>query len=477
MNFFAYLIRWLIAPLWAAWERSPYLRHYRRMLRTQYDRPEVIRARQWETIALLVRHAYDSTPFWRQRLDLIGVLPDRMQSLDDYREIPLLTKQDLRSHGAEMLSDRFERAELISKTTSGSTGVSVEVFVDDAARQHQRACALRADEWSGWRLGERIASVWGNPQIRTDWKGRLRRALLERHYVYLDTLKMDESAMGAFVDTLVRRAPSLLFGHAHSLHLLALYVKTKRPEVTIQPKAILSTCMVLHDFERKTIEEVFGCPVTNRYGCEEVSLIACECEKHAGLHVNADGVYIELLRPDGTPTDPGEPGMVVVTDLVNRAMPMIRYQVGDMATWAGHQCSCGRTLPLLESIEGRVADYVVTSSGEYISGISLTENFAILVPGIVQLQIIQEAVDRFTFKIVKAPDFEQNSLDKIQSLVAERFGPDVSFQCEYVDQIAPEPSGKYRFCISKVANSFTGTEPPISAKNCREKTLDDSSAI
>src|SRR5262249_36059664 len=146
-----------------------------------------------------------------------------------------------------------------------------------------------------------------------------------------------------------------------------------------RPRGILAAAMVLHDWERRTIEAVFDCPVTNRYGCEEVSLIACECERHDGLHINADGVYVEVLRHDGTPAAPGEAGAVVVTALANRAMPILRYQVGDMAVASDRCCPCGRGLPLLECIEGRVADYVVTPSGQLISGISLTENFAMLV--------------------------------------------------------------------------------------------------
>ena len=128
-----------------------------------------------------------------------------------------------------MLSSELAGIELHHRKTSGSTGVSVQVLVDEAAQQFQRACTLRSDEWSGWRLGERIASIWGNPQIRADWRGRLRRALLERNYVYLDTLKMDEAAMARFADVLVRTPPSLLFGHAHSLHLFAAYLKARRP--------------------------------------------------------------------------------------------------------------------------------------------------------------------------------------------------------------------------------------------------------
>jgi phenylacetate-CoA ligase len=194
--------------------------------------------------------------------------------------------------------------------------------------------------------------------------------------------------------------------------------------------------------------------VTNRYGCEEVSLIACECQRHDGLHVNADGVYVEILR-DGRPADPGETGSIVVTDLTNRAMPLLRYQVGDVAVLSERQCPCGRGLPLLERLEGREADYVVTPAGEMISGISLTENFALQVPGIAQFQIVQESVQRFRFRIVRGPDFGPASLQRLRSLVRERFGSDVNYQCEYLEQIPPEPSGKYRFCISQVGNPFT----------------------
>jgi phenylacetate-CoA ligase len=144
-----------------------------------------------------------------------------------------------------------------------------------------------------------------------------------------------------------------------------------------------------------------------------------------------------------------------VTDLVNRAMPLIRYQVGDMAALSERQCPCGRGLPLLERIAGRIADYVVTPSGEMVSGISLTENFAMLVPGIKQIQIIQERIDHFVFRLVCGPDWSLVSENRIAQLAAERFGEGVTHLCEFVDHIPQEPSGKYRFCISHIPNAFT----------------------
>src|SRR5262249_21301964 len=200
-------------------------------------------------------------------------------------------------------------------------------------------------------------------------------------------LKMTDADLAAFAVRLKRRPPGLIFGHAHSLYLLAKFVECHGP-AGIRPRGIITTAMVLHDWQRRVIEVVFACPVTNRYGCEEVSRIACECERHAGLHINSDGVYVEVLA-GGRPAADGEPGAVVVTDLVNRAMPILRYKVGDVAALTKRRCECGRGLPLMERIEGRESDYVTTELGELISGISLTENFAMQVPGVAQMQIVQ----------------------------------------------------------------------------------------
>ncbi|HJT77667.1 MAG TPA: phenylacetate--CoA ligase family protein [Gemmataceae bacterium] len=448
------VVRAFVAPLWARWERSPYLRRYRTLLQTQFDPPEVVRARQWQAVAALLRHAYDTAPFWRERLDRAGLPPDRVRSWDDFRSLPVLTKHDLRARRDDLVSRLYDPATLHRKKTSGSTGVSLEILIDEDSLQWKRACTLRADEWSGWRLGERVAMVWGNPDyLRHGWRGRLRNRLLERRR-YLDTLKMDEAALARFAESLRQTPASLLFGHAHSVYLFAEYVG--RTGGGVRPRGIITSAMVLHDWQRHVIEEVFGCRVTNRYGCEEVSLIACECERHEGLHVNADGVFVEVLR-DGRPARPGEAGSVVVTDLTNRAMPLLRYQVGDVAVLADRRCPCGRGLPLLERLEGREADYVLTPRGELISGISLTENFALHVPGVAQLQIVQEELAHFRFRVVRGPDFGPHSLARLGDLVAERFGPDVTHECEYVECIPPEPSGKYRFCISRVANPFTRT--------------------
>jgi len=233
----------------------------------------------------------------------------------------------------------------------------------------------------------------------------------------------------------------------------------------IRPNGIISTAMPLHDYQRKAIEQALGTPVTNRYGCEEVSLIACQCERHQGLHVAAESVYVETASGGRQPAD-SEPiqradarrspntGPLLVTDLVNFAMPLIRYQIGDVATLSDTPCSCGRGLPVLEKVEGRDADYVVTPSGSLISGISLTENFAVLIKGAAQVQIIQETITHLRVRMVRDPIWDAESERQIRDLVLKTFGPTMTYDLEFVDLIPQEPSGKYRFCVSKVSAEY-----------------------
>ena len=439
-----FLNRTVLHPLAAAKAGSRHLQHLKYLRRSQFDPPSVVRGRQLARLKTVLRHAYDTVPFYRTAWDDTGVHPNDLKTLDDLKLFPIVTKTDIRTREREFLSTSFDAKSLIVKRTSGSTGVPLTIRIDEAGKQWKAACTIRSDEWSGYRLGQRVAKVWGNPEYRQfGWKGKLRNLLLDRA-TYLDTLDLDDSQILRFVKAVRRKKPGLLFGHAHSLYLFAKRLQADGI-ADVRPNGIVSTAMPLHDWQRMVMEEVFGIAPTNRYGCEEVSLIACECEKHRGLHVNADSVFVEIEKPiDQT-------GNLLVTDLSNFAMPLIRYRIGDMGTLSDRVCECGRGLPLLESIEGREADFVVTPTGRLISGISLTENFALHIRGAAQVQVIQETVHHLRIRLVPDERFNQESERQIAKLVNDTFGSGVRHDVECVSSILQEPSGKYRFCISKVA--------------------------
>jgi len=452
-DLFSKVVRKIIAPLWAWKENSPYLHYLSQLQKNPYRPYDQVRLDQWQRLNRLLNQAYGNTEFYASRLKAAGKAPDTIKDWNDFQDLPLLTKEDIRANKDQMVAKNVPAQKLIPGKTSGSTGISLEFFIDEESRQWKRACTVKYDQWSGWNLGEKIGAVWGNPQHRINWRANLRNLLLER-ITYLDTLQMDEQDMTRFYHELMKKKPTLLFGHAHSLFLLASFLKKKRL-TGVRPRGIISTCMVLHPFEREIIQNVFNCKVTNRYGCEEVSLIACECPE-GNMHLNCDTLILEFIR-DGKPVQPGEPGAIVITDLTNYGMPFIRYKVGDVGIpSAKTSCPCGCTYPIMDSIEGRVADYVMTPEGKFISGISLTENFALRLPGIKQLQIIQDQMDFLIFRLVQGEHFDESTvLRNLDSLVLERFGNRMKYTVVYVDSIQSEESGKYRFCISNIPNPFS----------------------
>ncbi len=438
------LNRHVIQPLVAIRRRSRHLEYLRQLERTQFDAPDAMRAKQLVRLQATLHHAWATVPYYQRVWSAAGIHPSDVKTLDDFRHFPILTKTDIREHNDELRSTAFDITTLRVKKTSGSTGVPLRVYLDENGAQWKTACTLRADQWSGWQLGQRVAKVWGNPEYRHfGLRGRITNRVVDRA-VYLDTIQLNDDRIREFATALRRHRPGLIFGHAHSLYLVACQLK-KMGIDDIRPNGIISTAMPLHDWQRTVIEQVFGTKVTNRYGCEEVSLIACECEQHRGLHVAAESVFTEVLSTGAVP------GKLLITDLSNMAMPLIRYQIGDVVTPSCHTCPCGRGLPMFDRIEGRDADYVVTPAGNLISGISLTENFAMRIDGIAQLQIVQETQAHLRLRIVKDPTFGDASQRQITKLVHEMFGPTMRHDLEFVDLIPQEPSGKYRFCISKVA--------------------------
>jgi phenylacetate-CoA ligase len=405
-------------------------------------------ALQWQKLVALVRHAWAHCNYYRQAWGNAGFEPGDLKGWPDLARLPVLSKSDVATHVEDLIADNSNRAILIPRKTSGSTGVSLHFFSDDAEFQFKRAVAIYRDQWAGWRLGEWKACVWGNPTYLHSMRTRLRNTLLERVFS-LDTLRMNEGMMREFAEMILQRRPTLLFGHAHSLYLFAQYWQASGYPA-YQFAGIISTAMILHRHERTLIEGVFDSRVFNRYGCEEVSLIASECEAHEGLHLNTDSLIVEFVENPMHVEYVERP--VIVTDLCNKAMPFIRYKVGDMAVPMETTCPCGRTYPLIREVTGRIADYLRTPEGDWVSGISLTENFATLIRGLDQIQIVQDAHDHLTLRIVRGDDFDAGSLSSAATLVGDRFGPHMRHSIVFVDFISPEQSGKYRFAIYQPGN-------------------------
>ena len=437
-----------LEPAWTLYSGARLLPGARELERTQYLSWPELHATQMHRLATLLEFVNRRNPFYQQRFTEAGVEPQSIRSLEDLRRIPILTKGEVRTLGRGLLSTGFNVSELQQAKTGGSTGKPIEVFFTEEVSQLRNASGRRNKRQTGWKPGEPVGAVWGNPIEPSSLRERLRRWVLDPT-ISLDTMSITPDAVREFGRQWRRVRPTLLFGHAHSVFVLATIVD-ELGVTDIRPRGIIASSMMLLPHERSVIERVFGVKVTDIYGCEEVGLIAGECERHEGLHINVDQLIVEVLREDGSPAAPGEAGLVVVTDLLNTAMPFIRYRMEDYAEVSATPCSCGRGAPMLRRIVGRTADFLKRMDGSRVAGISLIENTLTRIPGIEQMQIVQDTPRELTLNVVKAAGYNADAEAFLYREFSDVFGPGMRIQINPVERIPQEKSGKYRFSICRV---------------------------
>lgn len=435
-------------PLHGLVSQSPKLRYWREIEKTQYLPESQLREIQWRRLQDMLRFVGEKNPFYRDRFAEAKISPFDIKTPEDFRQLPILSKADIRSSGVGMISDGYSVDRLQKAKTGGSTGKALELFFTEECSELRNACARRHDRWTGWEPGETIAACWGNPHLPTTFKAKLRQALLQP-MIYLDTMQVNKGTVSEFVREWKRVQPTLLYGHAHSHFLLAQYLK-KLGIDDLRPRGILSTSMMLIPSERRVIEEVFGVKVIDRYGCEEVGLIGCECEEHRGMHLNIEHLYVEFINEGGAPCAPGEAGQIVVTDLLNKAMPLVRYRVEDVGVPCERKCGCGRGLPLMESVAGRVADFLLKKDGTSVAGVSLIENTLTRFPGIDQMQIVQKAFEHFEVNIVPGKGWNEGVVRSLDDYIKSVFGINAVVDFSLKEGISAELSGKYRFSVCEI---------------------------
>jgi phenylacetate-CoA ligase len=415
---------------------------------SQFLSTDELCALQLEKLRRILAAANATHPFYRRRFQACGFEPGDLRGFADLERIPILTKDDVRGDLVSTLADGFHKRDVIHKRTGGSTGVPVHVFMDFDAASLKKAATERHNGWAGLFPGDRLAAVWGDTSGPLPWRSRLRNALTTRAF-YLDTLRFEPTRIEVFIGRVRACRPRVLLGHAHSVFRLAEYVRDHAIE-DVSFKGIITTAMVLSETERQVIEAVFRAPVYNRYGCEELSIIASECSAHQGMHEFAEGLYLELL---GERQD--LPRRLVITDLLNRAMPLIRYDIGDYGVEANGPCPCGRGLPRLIEVSGREADFLFTPDRVPVFGISILDTFVIHIPGIRQAQIIQDRYDHLELRIVREVGFGDESLALLRKNLREVFGDRMQYDICYVDRIEQTATGKYRFSICRIETGGT----------------------
>ena len=396
---------------------------------------------QWSALKALLTHAFTSVPYLARKYRAAGIALADVRGWDDVRLLPPLTRAEVNAHGPELCSTAYT-GRLLPHATGGSTGAPTRFFRTYESYDWRTAAKDRAYSWAGWGAGQRALYLWGAPlggvTRRRRWKMRLHEAV--QRQLVVNTFSQDDRLWNDVYARARRFRPTLIVGYVSSLEAFAAFLERTGRSLPSLTGAI-AAAEPLSEATRRRIEAGLGVAVFNTYGSREFMSIAAECELRNGLHIHAENLLVEAPQAaDGGPSE------ILVTDLHNYGMPFVRYAIGDVGVVTDESCPCGRGLPLLRSLDGRVLDSLRTADGRTVPG----EFFPHLlkeIPELAHYRVEQQAVDRLVISAVLTAPLSEPSAALVRQEVARVFGARTTCEVRPVKHIAPLPSGKRRVIV------------------------------
>lgn len=449
------IYEWIVENLGYPLQDLAYRRRMIRTLRelreTQWLPKQELVERQWHLLQALLDWAYGHVPFYTERFAKLGLTPEDIHDWDDFAKLPPLTKDDIREHFDDLVADNAGEFRMFPGRTGGSTGKPTHFLRTSVSGDYVSAATFRNAEWAGWRPGMRYVNISGSHYDYSrakQFRARLQAFLLCRKD--LTAIGMSEEKVKAYFAAIHRFRPKVLWGYASAVYVLARFAQ-QLSVTDVSFEAVIVSSDTLFEDQRECIEQTFGCEVFDLYSSREFH-IAGECEKHEGYHVAAESVYIEVVDRDNLPVV-GTPGRVLVTDLRNKGFPFIRYEIGDVATRSERLCSCGRGLPLLDSVNGRIEDFIITPAGGIVSPPAFTVPLSDVI-NVSDYQIVQHDLRLVEVKLVCAPEFNEADLAHLKMALGDMLGEDMAIDFKFVDSIDRGVSGKRRVVVSSISPRF-----------------------
>ncbi len=444
-----FFIKHMFFPLYEGVRRWETVKCLRELEKTQWYSSDQIKEYKWNKLKSLLTHAYNNVPYYKNLFKYLDIIPEDIRSFDDFRQIPCTTKKEMRLNLRDFISKDAVKRGLIKMNTGGSSGDPLIFYVDRRRIAYDRASHIRARKWWGIDIGDKEIVLWGSPiELKAQDKLKNLRDWLFNTKL-LSAFKTSEEKMVEYAEVIKKFRPKHLFGYSSSIYLFCKTMMKKGIDLKdVGIKVIFVTADMLYDHQREVIENFFDCPVANGYGSRDGGFIAHECPE-GGMHIT-ENIYVEFLKGN-IMANPEEKAEVVVTHLDNYTMPFIRYRTGDIATYTEDRCPCGRGLDLIQSIEGRSTDFIITPGGKIMHALSI---IYILrdIAGIDLFKVIQKRKDFLIVQIVKNHLYSNRHEEFISKEINKVMEDRIEVSFEYVTDIPYESSGKFRYVISEVSN-------------------------
>ncbi len=444
MNYTSRFIKHIVYPSMSRWRGNRVLENVRTLKASERFSLDRLEALQLEKLKKLLRHSFLHVPAYqdfRHRLEDVERNPRSV-----FAEIPILRKAAFRDNRDRYLSDEANEKEMFLNRSGGSTGEPVTFYMNRYAVEFSEAARWRGLSWSGIQPWDPCLMIWGSP-IELAQHQMLSFRLRERwlkNRVLIPAFALDQQKISEYRRRIERFQPAYIYGWPSSMSILAQLLLSSGGPLRVQLKGVVSTAETLSDAHRDLLKEAFGAPVINEYGAREGGILAYECPA-GNLHATAENSWLEVVHPQTyQPVPEGESGLLVVTDLNNFVMPRLRYELGDLVSLSSRTCRCGRTLPILEAIDGRSDDTFITDQGILVNGQYFT-NIARLLPSVTKFQIVQQSPSQILLRL-KDVGLTEQDVQSFCTQIRDKMG-NVSIEVERVTDIPAAASGKVRVAM------------------------------
>ncbi len=424
---------------------SPYARYKEFLQESQWWSEKQLADYQIEQLQRTVKHAYANVPYYRGALEIYDIRPESISSLNDIIDLPVLEKEQVRRHHAEMVS-RAEIFPVLYKChTSGTTGKPLTLYRDLRNVGFERAILARQWQWAGLQPKDRYATLKGEitSPAKIARKEYWELSFAENKLI-MSSYHLSAKTMDHYLAALRKYRILGIEGYPSSVYALARFLLERDQQLPM--KAILTTSETLTQKQKSAIEKAFACRVFDYYGMAERVAAIHTCE-HGRYHLVPEYSLVELIKTDRL----GDGCLEVVgTTFNNRAMPLIRYRVGDIVRPGNERCPCGRAYPVIKSIIGRKDDYIVTPSGKLVGRL---DHIFKGVQHLVEAQLYQPDKERVVLRIVADKDYRRKDGQEILEKLQQRLGEEMLLEIESVASIPRNGRGKFKAVVSRV-NGF-----------------------
>jgi len=430
---------------------------YHFLQESQWWSREKLQDYQLQQLSELLHHSYENVSYYNKIFNERGLKPKDIQSFDDLKKLPFLTKEIIRKNLTSLTAKNYPKSKLQYITTGGSTGAPLG-FYQEKRTSESREWAFIVNLWErvNYKIGDKIAILRG-AVVKSACEGKFWEYNPTYDALILSYYHMTDNTTPNYIKKINEFRPDFLHVYPSVATILARFMKQNNIGPFASVKAVLCASEKLYSWQRILLEEVFQCRVYSFYGHAEKAVLAGECEKNTDYHLSPEYGLVELIDGNRNLTDKNDKiAEIVATGFNNFIVPFIRYRTGDLGILSNQECPCGRKYLSLKGIEGREQEFLITKEGNLMSlGPALWSIHDNYWSNIKQIQFIQEKPGILIIKIVKEQSHSKEEISEyILKLFKARFRELFKLKLDFVSHIPRSKRGKHSFLIQRLPIEF-----------------------